>query len=234
MSRLLLGFFGFCLAVFLAGAPAGAAVFTIDAAVPVTVSGNSVSFDPVNTMDVGDLTDSICFSSGTTCTETFATNDWVVFTLSVAAGSVIDSFGFGGSPVFDGGFPAIGPMASNNGYFNSSADGLTYAGIMGLPSTVPEWQITNGGGVLTGAVTTLTLFAMYDLNTLPQTPNCPFAPTCGPDPVGTVNFMVSSGVPSITGSAVLTSVTVLPEPSTAFLMGLGVVFISACGRRSGA
>ncbi len=168
---------------------------------------------------------SICLAG--TCD--IQSQDWIVFTATVlqndldqlkvnlldsVAGS-LTALGMGylldGGPVQDG----SGATASYTGtladvdlpQFDFRANGEPFA----------------GGAGITG--TTLTLFVAYADSTLPQLPQPPFN-IFGP---GAAQFMLqpsgSAGIGSNNGNFA-TPISVIPEPGTALLMGMGIALLS--------
>lgn len=232
MKRLLLGVIGSCFALLLAGS-AGAEVFTLDGSISHDFdpfNDTVIRFDAVEDVDIPSLSASICFSTGTTCTGNFGTQDWIVFRATVESGEV-NSFSM---------LPAAqeggGPTATDYGYFNVG-DALTYAEGL-LPS---EWDVDNpapdaGKFTFTGGPTDTTevLFALFELGTLPQTPACfslPFPPYEVCPPEGTITFMIAAGAAS---QSIEGQLRLIPEPSTALLVGIGSIILGVRSRRRGA
>ncbi|MFP8878304.1 MAG: PEP-CTERM sorting domain-containing protein, partial [Myxococcota bacterium] len=149
--------------------------------------------------------------------------DWLVFTLTVTAGSLNDT-----------GVGALFATSLGIGYFLQGGpvqDGTvgtdTYTGDSTSVPTLPVFTfVGNGGGVgLTG--TSLPLFVTYANGALP-TPSIGFG-------VGATQFMITefggAGIDSPTEN-VTELIEIVPEPSTALLLSGGLVLLGARARRS--
>jgi hypothetical protein len=201
-------------------APAGATLITLDAQVgPVAYTGGSATLDPIplgeplDTSNLGiDCLDGVC---------DFANQDWAVFRVSVVSGDV-GSVGLTLLDSLAGGLPALGMGYFLGGGAVQDGTGGTdlYTGnIPAAPdSDVPVFGFeANGGGAgLTGS--SLALFVAFADGSLPQSPQAPFDGFG----IGAVSFMVEdfggAGAASIQGNFA----TVIPEPGTALLLGLGL------------
>ena len=90
-------------------------------------------------------------------------------------------------------------------------------------------------GLDSSSPTTFPLFALYTLGDMPHASCLPFPPfTCGDD--GTFRFMASESGGGVTLSAdvPIVELTIVPEPNTALLVGLGIVILGVRGRRRSA
>jgi hypothetical protein len=208
MRRLVLLALGLALACSMAGSASAVEIaFTLDdppGSVPFAAGGATGFVNPFTGILDADFT--ICLG---VCD--IANEDWIVFTLSVTAGAV-----------FDMGVASLGAgSASSIGYF-TGVGGTPTALSLAVP-TVPVFTFSG----LTG--TSVVLFVAYADGTLPADPNPPFDL-----PVGTTNFMITEdgGAGIQTVSAIITQQTgVIPEPSTALLLGSGLLLLGARARK---
>ena len=211
MRRLVILILGVALACSIAGSASAIEIgFTLDdppGSVPFSAGTASGFVNPFTGSLNADFT--ICLG---VCD--LENEDWLVFTLSVSAGAV-----------FEVGVSALGAgNATSLGYFTPTPGSSPTSLSLANP-TVPIFQFLGG---LTG--TSKVLFVAYADGTLPADPNPPF-----PFPVGTTNFMIAEdgGAGLQTVQAVITQETeIVPEPSTALLLGLGVVLLGVYRKRS--
>lgn len=199
--------------------PTPQTVWTLDA--PVAVSGGGLptltaTLNPVAT-EVANLDDAVCLDSvsPTTCDiGNILTQDWLIFSISVTAGS-LDEIGVGLVQLP----PISGQMI---GYFDDGS-GTNPENTSNIDvSTDPVFHFSG----LTG--TSAILFVAYADGTFPFTPHPLFM-----SPDGSTNFMVSetgdAGNVTFTGT-VNTTIDVVPEPGTAALMLLGLIGLARVGR----
>lgn len=182
-----------------------------------TAGGLTGTIDPFSgLLNAGDT---LCLDG--TCD--LENQDWLVFTLTVTAGSLDDA-----------GVGALFASSLGIGYFlqgGPAQDGTggtdTYSGDSTSVPTVPVFTfVGNGGGVgLTG--TSLPLFVTYANGALP-TPSIGFGE-------GATQFMITEfggvGIDSPLEN-VTQLIEIVPEPSTALLLSGGLLLLGATARRS--
>lgn len=211
-----------------------APMLTLDSAVAVSNSGGTYTMLPISSEDLflKQLGGSVECLGGGTCDA--LNQDWIVFDVSIDSGNLgslsvtlLDSFVTGLNAVGMGYYLDGGPVQNGSG----STD--TYAGTLADPD-VPVFSFTaNGGGAgLTGDGNSatpdiLTLFVAYADGTLPQTPSTWPPPN---DTPGRASFMVATFT-AASGTNQGNFTTVVPEPGTGLLLGLGVALLATYGRR---
>lgn len=215
------------LALLLVGGSASAIpAYTLDASVPF--SGGNLpnligSVDPVATNSVVHA-DAICLDAvGGVCNIDIFTQDWLLFQISVTAGS-LDELGVS--------LPTLAGLTL--GYF--SGTGVAPDANCGVAcgsnidvATDPVFKWETSGLTTTSAV----LFVAYPDSSLPHLPflDPPGIPL---GPLGQTKFMVSEtgdpGNEPVEGIST-TSISVIPEPSTAALLALGLAGLTFAGRR---
>lgn len=201
--------------------PTPQTVYTLDGSVSITPGGAlptlTGTLDPVGD-EVGDLDDAVCLTSvaPVTCDiGNILTQDWLVFTVSITAGS-LDELGFS-APFLD---------AEMIGYFAGTGDAPT-AGSLAVADS-PNFSFNALSG------TSAILFVAFADGTLPNS-NFLDPPGIPVGPMGQVNFMVSEtgnpGNQTFQGIAT-TTINVIPEPATAMLLAAGLVGLTLVGRRA--
>jgi hypothetical protein len=193
--------------------PTGASVSIL--AIPGSELLNGITFPP---NAPGVCLDGVCDSN---------TQDWVVFRVSVLSGdigqlgvSLLNTFTSGMNALGLGYFREDGPLQDGSG------GTATYTGTIGDPDVpIFNFQANGGGAGITG--TSLALFVAYADGSLPQSPvnfpNPPFG-------LGAAQFMVSpfgSAAIASSNGHFTTSIDIIPEPSVAVLLGLGMAALSA-------
>lgn len=213
---------------FAGSAQATSIAFALDAQVgPVTYTGGSATLDPVVSGGIDPLLDatSVDCLAGSCDVEA---QDWVLFEVSVLSGNVghvglslLDSFVSGLDALGMGYLLGGGPVQ------DGTAGSDAYSGTLVDPDTPVFSFVANGGGTgLTG--TSLVLFVAYADGTLPQTPS-----SFGFLGDGAVSFMVEpfggAGAGSANGSFT-SNIDVIPEPTTAVLIGMGFAILGMRGK----
>lgn len=193
---------------------ANAVPFTLSATVNWSVGGASGTVDPISTADFNALAGQSCTDLAPSVglcpvDQTGATDDVVFFTLTVSSGQ-IDEFGVSNP------FPNTVDAA---GIFTSPGTGLD----PGVVQDAGAGAIWSGGDGISGAGTwnfgpgtTEILFIAHQSGSLSD----------GDD----INFMINPDGP-IDVQNFLGTITTIPEPATALLLGLGFFSIAVAGRR---
>jgi len=186
-------------------------VLTLDAQVIWDIgpaSGTVDAYDPDTEAGLQYDTNAICLDGACDPPDDFSTQDWLVFRVTVDPGESLDQVTVGA--LFAGSL-GLGYFDNLGGLDPTSGDSTTN------PNS-PEFFFSNPGG-LTGD--SALLFAVYAAGSLPT--------AGGPFGLGATNFDLRFGGTS--DQFVGNATTVVPEPSTALLMGLGLVgFGMARGR----
>jgi hypothetical protein len=160
-----------------------------------------------------------------------ALQDWVLFEVSVLSGNVghvgltlLDSFSSGLDAL------GMGYLLGGGDVQDGTAGSDIYSGTLVDPDTpVFDFEANGGGAGLTG--TSLVLFVAYSDGTLPQTPS-----SFGFLGDGAVSFMVEpfGGAGAGSGSGSFTeAIEVIPEPTTAVLIGMGFAILGMRRRGRG-
>lgn len=195
---------GFVATLALCGS-ASALIYTIDdpPGVPGFSAGTATgTIEAIPASTVLLDTDTVCLAGN--CT--IASLEAMVFSVSVTGGAVNDI-----------GVSALFINAVGLGYYKlGGPPDPSISGSLAVPSS-PNFLFAGG---LTG--TSLPLFVTYAAGSFPQA-NVPFG-------TGAVQFMVAefgaAGLHSVIGNAT----TVIPEPATGLLMGLGLLLVGAGSR----
>ena len=164
-----------------------------------------------------DPSDTICLDGS--CD--LPNQDWLVFTLTVTAGSLNDA---GVSALFAGSL-GLGYFKQGGPAQNGAGGTDTYTGDATSVPNVPVFTFEgNGGGIgLTG--TSLPLFVAYANGSLPTPP--------GMFGEGATQFMITeyggAGIDSPIEN-VTQPIDIIPEPSTALLLSVGLAFLGGMAR----
>ena len=202
--------------------------YTIDAPLAITAGGTTATINPVDPLFVDnglDGFDTVCLAGA--CD--ILSQDWIVFSVSVTGTGSVDGLG---APLL--GNPSLAALGM--GYFllgNPIQDGSgsadTYNGSLAVATTPAFNFVANGGGAgLTG--TSLVLFVAYADGVMPHVTEAPFNIWGN----NVVNFMVTeygSAAVATNHANFLTTAEVVPEPSTALLVGFGILALGAGARR---
>jgi len=201
-------------AIFGWSSSAGAAAYTLSSSIAFNDAGTGVSgtIDPV--FDLSGTT--VCLND--TCGDT-TTHDWFIVTITLDGGS---------NDVDEIGIAAIGEPAIGGGHFDDSGATPIGGSLSGGAELFDYGHAGENSDNLMAGATSDRLFAVFALGDLPGAG----LPCCGIDP-GTAQFMISlaggTNFP-VTGEGMI---VLVPEPSTALLLGAGLAGLAlASPRRS--
>jgi hypothetical protein len=182
-------------AVSAGAAPIPNAVYTLDDPVAFSIIGASGTVDAY--YGPIDFNDTICLDGGCGDPNDFSNQDWMIFTVTVESGT-LDQVTVG----------ALFASSIGVGYLEGTADPEPTGGNATTNPNSPEWLFASLGG------TSAPLIAMYSAGALPTLGGGPFAP-------GATNFDLRLGGASdqFVGSVT----TLVPEPTTALLVGMGLL-----------
>jgi hypothetical protein len=202
LSTLLASIAALALPLSASAIPIPSDAFTLNASVAFSITGASGTINPYLVVP-NYAADAICLDGGCSVPNDFSNQDWIIFTVTVATGT-LDEVGIGALFVNSIG---AGYLANAGGTAPTSADATT------APST-PSWLFSSLSG------TSAPLFVAYADGSLPS--------SGGPFGVGATNFMVRLGGTAQSYMGVVT--TPVPEPGTALLISCALVILGVAGR----
>lgn len=175
--------------------PIANAVYTVDSPVAFSIIGASGTVDPY--LGGIDFNDTICLDGACGDPNDFSNQDWMIFTVTVDSGT-IDQVTVG----------ALFASSIGVGYLGGIGGSAPTSGDATTNSNSPEWLFASLSG------TSIPLIAMYNAGNLPSSGGGPFAP-------GSTNFDLRLGGAS--DQFVGTVTTLVPEPTTGLLLGMGLL-----------
>jgi hypothetical protein len=186
------------------------AIYTLDNPVAFSIIGASGTVDAYDPLVEGPLTPAtiLCLDGSCSDPNDFSNQDWMVFRVSVSSGA-LDQVTIGA--LFEGA-NAVAYFTGLGGQAPSSGDATTN------PNS-PEWLFA-GASLTTQSVP---LIAIYDAGDLPSAGGGPFG-------VGATNFDLRLGGASDQFLGAVN--TLIPEPGTALLLGLGLVVLGTSRPRA--
>jgi hypothetical protein len=202
------------LAVALAvAAPAAAtstpnSVYTLDASVAFSIIGASGTIEAYDLSEgfLGGLyeSDTVCLDGACSDPNDYSSQDWLLVRVSVTSGT-LDEVSIG----------SLFNASTGLGYFTSLGGSSPTSGDSTTNPNTPAFSFASLSG------SSAPIFAVYSAGALPS--------GGGPFGTGATNFTVRLGGSSnqVQGHAT----TLIPEPATGFLLGFGLVALSAARRR---